>query len=233
MPLSRMSRGCLALGIAAASVLAASACGADAASHHHAGPAPDGAAPAPGVTTPVAGGTAPATDDGTEADAATRPAESDTPAGVFNAADVMFLQMMIPHHRQGAELAALAKARSAREPVRTLAAAIAATQGDEARTMTDWLRAWRQPLEAEPHAHDAHGGLHVTPAEEAEALAGLRGAAFDARFLNVLIAHQHNAVEMARTELKTGRNPQAVELARRIERSRSEQIRQMLAELSS
>ncbi|GII05336.1 DUF305 domain-containing protein [Planobispora takensis] len=163
---------------------------------------------------PAAGGTAPA-------------------AGPFNAADVMFLQMMIPHDRQGAELATLAETRSARERVRTLAAAIAATQGDEVRIMAGWLRAWRQPPEAEPHAHDAHGGLHATSPEEAVALAELHGAAFDTRFLNVLIAHQHNAVDMARTEVRTGRNPQVMELARRIDRSRSEQIRQMLTELSS
>ncbi|GIH97625.1 DUF305 domain-containing protein [Planobispora siamensis] len=154
-------------------------------------------------------------------------------AGPFNAADVMFLQMMIPHHRQGAELATLAETRSTRERVRTLAAAIAATQGDEAQTMAGWLRAWKQPPEAEPNAHDAHGGLHATSPEEAVTLAELHGAAFDTRFLNVLIAHQHNAVEMARTEVRTGRNAQVVELARRIDRSRSEQIRQMLTELSS
>ncbi|WP_197287237.1 DUF305 domain-containing protein [Planomonospora sphaerica] len=154
-------------------------------------------------------------------------------AGSFNDADVMFLQMMIPHNRQGAELAGLAGSRSARGTVKALAAAIAATQDQEAEAMAGRLERWRRPLEAEAHAHDAHGGLHVTGPEEAVALRRATGAAFDVRFLNVMVAHQHNAVEMARAEIRDGRHPEVVELARRIDLSRSAQIKAMLGELGS
>ncbi|MBG0826744.1 DUF305 domain-containing protein [Planomonospora sp. ID67723] len=211
----------LALALAAVSVLALPACGAAGATSHgsHGGH----------TARTAEGSAARASEPVPEGSAAPASASS----GAFNDADVMFLQMMIPHHRQGMEMAALAGTRSARDSVRTLAAAVGATQGDEAAVMTRWLEGWKQPLTAEAGAHDAHGGLHATRPEEITELAKLTGAEFDARFLNVLVAHQHNAVEMARTEIRTGRHPRVKQLARMIDQSRSAQIREMLGELAS
>ncbi|GGL28509.1 hypothetical protein GCM10014719_32490 [Planomonospora parontospora subsp. antibiotica] len=235
----------LALALAVTGVLALSGCGTAAASPgHHAGPhaghaarvpaadpAPATAAPA---TTPASAGTVPASDGPAGTGRASAGREGGrTGTGSFNDADVMFLQMMIPHNRQGVELAGLAGSRSARGTVKALAAAIAATQDQEAEAMAGRLGRWGRPLEAEAHAHDAHGGLHVTGPEEAGMLRKATGAAFDVRFLNVMVAHQHNAVEMARAEIRDGRHPEVVELARRIELSRSAQIKAMLGELGS
>ncbi|GII01354.1 DUF305 domain-containing protein [Planobispora takensis] len=221
-----MKRSAIALACAAvAGMLTVSACGTGAAAHGEA--AGHGGHAVPASAAPAGGDKAPA-----GADDASAPAGTGA-SGSFNDADVMFLQMMIPHHRQGAEMAGAAETRSPREEIRTMAAAIAATQGYEAETMTGWLEAWGRPLTAaDPHAHDAHGGLHATSPAEIVKLRRLKGAAFDTRFLNVLVAHQHNAVEMARTEIRTGRNAQVVELARRIEQSRLAQIKQMLAEMN-
>ncbi|GGS78381.1 lipoprotein [Planobispora rosea] len=215
-----MKRSALTL-VLVLSTLTVSACGSTDASHHRTG---HGAHGSGGTTHATERVTEQVTDGGTGAG---------TTAGAFNAADVMFLQMMIPHDRRGVELAMLAATRSSREEVRTLAAEIVAAQSDQVQVMTDRLTAWKQPLEAEAHAHDAHGGLHVTGPEVVTELAALKGAAFDTAFLNVLIGHQHNALDMARTEVRTGRNPETVELARQIERFRSEQVKRMLAELSS
>ncbi|WP_449061570.1 DUF305 domain-containing protein [Planomonospora algeriensis] len=235
----------LTFALAVTGVLALSGCGTAAASHgHHAGHAarvpagqPASAATAPASTGRAETGgaetggaeTGGAETGGANGSAGTAPAGT----GSFNDADVMFLQMMIPHNRQGTELAGLAGTRSARSAVKTLAAAIAVTQEQEAEAMAGRLERWGRPLEAEAHAHDAHGGLHVTSPEEAEALRGVTGDAFDVRFLNVMVAHQHNAVEMARAEVRDGRHPEVVELARRIELSRSAQIKAMLGELGS
>ncbi len=84
----------------------------------------------------------------------------------------------------------------------------------------------------DPHAHADHGGLPATGPEQIAALARTTGAEFETGLLNLLIAHQHNAVELARTELRTGLDPQIKELARRIERSRTAQIDQMLTMLA-
>ncbi|MGI5211917.1 DUF305 domain-containing protein [Plantactinospora sp. CA-290183] len=160
---------------------------------------------------------------------AASPTPSTTPGG-FNAADVMFLQMMVTHHGQGLELVRLAESRARRDELRTLAAAIDVTQAAERETMRAWLRGWGRATEADPdaHAHADHGGLPITGPEQIAALAGATGARFETDFLNLLIGHQHNAVELARTELRSGTNPEVKELARRIELSRTAQIDQML-----
>jgi uncharacterized protein (DUF305 family) len=146
----------------------------------------------------------------------------------FNGTDVMFLQMMLPHHGQGVRIARLAKDRAARPEVRTLAAAIESTQLTEIKAMAGWLRAWRRPPRAPAHAHAGHGGMPETRESEIEALARATGPGFERAFLNTLIAHQDDAVQIARMEVSAGLDPRARDLARRIDRSRSAQIRQML-----
>jgi uncharacterized protein (DUF305 family) len=150
--------------------------------------------------------------------------------GDFNKADVMFLQMMVQHHDQGVRIARTAQARPLRPQVRTLAKAIESTQAQEITTMTGWLHAWRHPLTANAHEHAAHGGM---PQTSETAIAALRRSGDEHRFLNTLIAHQDDAVQLARQEIATGRNSQVKELAIRIDRSRTAQVQQMLAWLAA
>ncbi|MFY1688064.1 DUF305 domain-containing protein [Plantactinospora sp. WMMB782] len=184
-------------------------------------PAPAGtggpvAAPAPAPTgrTPAATGSAPAT----------------PPAGTFNDTDVMFLQMMVTSHGQGLALVRLAPERARQEELKILAAAIEVTQEAEQRTMRDWLRGWGHSPSADPaaHAHADHGGLPVLDPAQLAALARTSGARFETDFLNLLIGHQHSAVELARMETRSGSHPEVRELARRIDVSRTAQIDQML-----
>lgn len=153
---------------------------------------------------------------------------SPSAAGV-NATDVMFVQMMLPHHRQGIQIVRLAKDREPREEVRILAAAIDTTQSAEVDTMMGWLRAWQQPeTPADPHAHDAHGGVPETSLAAIAALQKATGADFDRRFLDTMIAHQDDAIQLARMELATGLDPGAKNFARRVDQSRTAEIKQML-----
>ncbi|WP_329791015.1 DUF305 domain-containing protein [Lentzea sp. DG1S-22] len=141
--------------------------------------------------------------------------------------DVMFLQMMLPHHRQGVEMVALARDRARNEELRMLAAAIEKTQVAEADTMRNWLTSWGEPLTAPPDSHAGHGGMRQSDPEEVARLSALRGAEFDERLLNVMIAHQDDAVQMARWEVGSGANQEVKDLADRIEKSRTAQIGMM------
>lgn len=141
--------------------------------------------------------------------------------------DVMFLQMMIPHHEQGVSMVALAKDRASDEDLRMLAAAIEPTQLTEVGTMKNWLTTWGEPLTAPPDSHAGHGGVRRTKPEEITRLEALRGKEFDQRLLNVLIAHQDDAVQLARWEAGSGAHGEVKELAGRIERSRTAQIDMM------
>lgn len=175
---------------------------------------------------------------GTTSEAA-GPAESkpggaaDASAG-HNAADVMYLQMMVAQHRQGLEMVRLAADRSRRKEVKRLAAAVETTQTDELRRMTSWLKAWSKPatLDGPPPAHAFHGARPATGAKEIEALKQTEGARFETAFLNLFIGHQHNAVEMSRREMKEGADPATKAFAERVTQSRTGQIKLMLGLLN-
>jgi uncharacterized protein (DUF305 family) len=160
------------------------------------------------------------------ADSSTAPAAEN--AAAFNDTDVMFAQMVVPHHTQGVEIAELAVARSTDEQIKTLAAAIAATQKDEASRAAGWLRDWKKPAKAAHTEHEGHGGDRLTPAAQITKLKAAKGAEFDKQFLNTLVAHQDDAIQIARLESAKGENPQAKALAKSMEQSRAEQITMML-----
>ncbi|GAT67419.1 lipoprotein [Planomonospora sphaerica] len=146
----------------------------------------------------------------------------------FNSADVMFLQMMVVHNGQGVELARLARGREVREEVGTLAAAIAVTQEAETAAMAGRLRDWGQPPTAPPDEHAAHGGMPETAAREIASVADAAPADFERAFLNMMIAHQDDAAQLARAEAIAGLHPEVRELAGRIDASRTAQVERML-----
>ncbi|MCG5218766.1 DUF305 domain-containing protein [Streptosporangium sp. KLBMP 9127] len=160
--------------------------------------------------------------------------ERETPAAAdtVSAADVMFLQMMIEHHKQSIEIVRLASKKATTEEVRTLAGAIAVTEATEVHTMMERLHSWDQPLSASADAHAGHGGMPQTSAKEMTALRKADRADFDRDFLNLLIAHLDDSVQMADEEVAKGANPPTVELARRISRAQTAQIDHMLGLLA-
>jgi uncharacterized protein (DUF305 family) len=147
-----------------------------------------------------------------------------------NGTDVMFLQMMIVHIGQGAELARIAAARASDPQVRDLAKAITATQAEEAQIMTGWLTGWSEPVTVahDPAAHASHGGLPAVATEQVEALRAAPSSEVDRTFLTLMIGHQHNAVEWTDMVATAGHNPETKDLARRVKESRADQIALML-----
>ncbi|CUU57955.1 Uncharacterized conserved protein, DUF305 family [Parafrankia irregularis] len=138
-------------------------------------------------------------------------------AGDHNAADVMFAQMMIPHHQQAVEMAELAPGRATDPAVLTLAQQIGTAQAPEIATMTGWLDAWGEPtaMPGGGHGGGGHGteGMGMMSESDMAALRGASGPAFDRMFCEMMIRHHEGAIEMARTEQRDGRFPDAVALA--------------------
>ena len=104
-------------------------------------PAPPAAAPS-GATT---GGPAPYPPITTNP-AAIAAARADSVQHPWTAADARFMTMMVPHHAQALEMAALAPERAASAQVRTLAARITNGQLDEIRIMRQWLADRQLPV---------------------------------------------------------------------------------------
>ncbi|MGC5010806.1 DUF305 domain-containing protein [Streptosporangium sp. DT93] len=152
-----------------------------------------------------------------------------TAAGVaFNAQDVMFLQMMVPHNAQVVGLVRLVREREVRPEVRELAEAIGVTQERESASMSALLAGWGQPATAQDDEHAAHGGMPGVSEEEIEALTAAPAAEFERRFLDMMIAQQDDASQMARVEVATGLHSQVTEMAGRVDVSRGAQIARML-----
>jgi uncharacterized protein (DUF305 family) len=166
---------------------------------------------------------------GTAREKATPPGPAATAAVSpgFNSTDVMFVQMIIPHHRQGIAIAEIGAERATRADIKVLASAIVATQRDEVARLEGWLRVWNQPATADPAAHAPHGGMPGTTEKEIAKLRKASPAALDQAFLDMLIAHQDDAVRLARFETAGGENVNALGYARQVDESRSAQIEQM------
>ncbi|MFI7638878.1 DUF305 domain-containing protein [Nonomuraea sp. NPDC049400] len=150
------------------------------------------------------------------------------PSATFNDADVMFAQMMIPHHQQAVEMADLADTRASDKEIKDLAAKIKAAQDPEIQTMQGWLTAWGKPM---PSGDMDHGMGHDMPGmmseEDMKKLADAKGTAFDRQFAQLMIAHHEGAIEMAHTEQSKGSNPEAKELAKTIEAAQQAEVEQM------
>ncbi|WP_106397070.1 DUF305 domain-containing protein [Actinocorallia populi] len=168
---------------------------------------------------------------------ATPPASSPAAAGQHNDQDVAFAQGMIPHHRQAVTMADLAPGRAGSQAVKDLAVQIKKAQDPEITTMSGWLTAWGEEVPAEDmpgmdhgadHGAGEHGGMPGMMSEaDMTELAGLSGAAFDTRFLEMMIAHHQGAVTMATTEKEQGAYAPAKDLAAAIITGQSTEIDQM------
>jgi uncharacterized protein (DUF305 family) len=133
----------------------------------------------------------------------------------FGPADVTFVRALLPRHQAGIVLAGVGADRASRPEVRTMAAAIVATQRDEVARMTEWLAAWKQAPASAAAGPD---------------LAELRAAgqpAFDRRFLSLLIEQQQDAVRLAQAEEAAGSNVNARSFATEVRLSRQAQIKQL------
>ncbi|GAA4560460.1 DUF305 domain-containing protein [Planotetraspora kaengkrachanensis] len=120
------------------------------------------------------------------------------------AADVRFAEMMIPHHRQALEMAALAPDRTTEPLVRAIARRIESGQGPEIAVMTSWLESLGR---AAPDGHDHDGGGYgMATLQEMNRLRTVRGAAFDDMFLRLMIRHHEGAITMAGEELGKGQD---------------------------
>ncbi|WP_392545279.1 DUF305 domain-containing protein [Oryzobacter telluris] len=125
--------------------------------------------------------------------------------------DVMFAQMMIPHHQQAIEMAdfALAGSSGASPEVRALAEQIARAQGPEIVLMQGWLRSWGA-ASGMPMGHDMTGMMSDADMVELERATG---PGFDRRWLTMMIEHHEGAITMAEDVVQRTQNPDVEKLA--------------------
>lgn len=161
---------------------------------------------------------------------------------VFNEADVEFASQMIPHHADALLMVDMVQGREVSPELTALAEDIRAAQAPEIELMTDWLTAWDEPVPETARDHvNSHSEDHGSHGEgsESEDMGGmdgmegmegmdeleqLEGAAFEERWLELMVEHHEGAIDMARTEQEEGRFADTVALAEDIEAAQSAEI---------
>ncbi|MDP9889924.1 DUF305 domain-containing protein [Pseudarthrobacter enclensis] len=143
-----------------------------------------------------------------------------------NQADIMFAQMMIPHHSQAVEMSDIILAKSGMPAeVAALATKIKAAQAPEIQQMTGWLAGWGIPTAMGDHS--GHGMTGMVDDAGIEKLKSATGADAAKLFLEQMIGHHEGAIEMAQQEISAGKSPDAVKLGHDIVDAQQAEITRM------
>jgi len=159
--------------------------------------------------------------------------DSSTEASVtssdFNDGDIMFAQMMIPHHEQAVVMSDYALENTSNPEVLALAEQIKAAQQPEIEQMTSWLEEWGVPVMSGMDAmgaHAGHGMSGMITDEQLDELAGATDADFDVLYLAYMIDHHEGAIDMAQSVVDS-QDPRVAALAAAIIEAQRAEIVQM------
>ncbi|WP_026414363.1 DUF305 domain-containing protein [Actinomadura oligospora] len=150
--------------------------------------------------------------------------------GPHNKQDVMFAQMMIPHHRQAVDMAKTVAAKGADPKVKGLAGRVEKAQAPEIEKMSGWLKGWGESVPAVgDHAMEGVdqdlGGM-MSPKQMAD-YNKATGKALDEQFLTLMVDHHKGAITMAEDEKQNGSSPEAKALAGAIIKAQQAEIAEM------
>ena len=144
----------------------------------------------------------------------------------FNDADVIFAQMMIPHHQQAIAMSdiALDPNSQASAAIIALATQIKGAQDPEISQMKNLLTNWGKSMEMGSMHHSSmmDGMLSL---EEMDTLGQLKGAEFDKAWAKGMIAHHEGAIAMANEVLANGKNSEILALANAVVSGQSAEIK--------
>lgn len=153
-------------------------------------------------------------------------------ATVSDGIDRHFIEQMIPHHEGAIEMATLAREKSKRPEIQTLAKAIITSQSGEITQMRSWYKNWYgSDVPADSNIGMGmgrgmmHGGMMGGQTSDIEALK--TAADFDTAFLQEMIPHHQMAVIMANMLLSGSNRPEMKRLAQDIIDAQEAEIEQM------
>jgi uncharacterized protein (DUF305 family) len=142
----------------------------------------------------------------------------------YSSQDIMFAEMMIPHHQQAIEMSDLALKNSTNPEVLALAQEIKDAQAPEIEQMKSWG--------ASSMAHMGHMMDGMLSDEEISELAAASGSEFDRLFLEGMIKHHEGAIEMAEMVVDS-KNDEVAALANAIIEAQRAEIATMKELLSA
>jgi uncharacterized protein (DUF305 family) len=141
----------------------------------------------------------------------------------YTGADIMFLQMMIPHHQQAIDISNLAIKASSDPELLELAKIIARDQAAEIKQMKAWLKD-AGASEEMGHSMDGMGGMLND--DELAALSAATGKEFDTLWLKGMTEHHDGAIHMTQM-IEDAQNADIKAFGAKVIKDQSEQIAQM------
>ena len=147
-------------------------------------------------------------------------------SGELSSDEIMFLQMMIPHHQQAIDISDLALTISADPELLALAKDIRDEQAAEIVTMKAWLDAAGADLD--PGHSMGHGMGGMLSDSELTALKSATGKSFDLLWLKGMTGHHDGAIDMA-TMIENAKNAEIKSFGEGIVASQSAQNKAMAA----
>jgi uncharacterized protein (DUF305 family) len=141
----------------------------------------------------------------------------------YTGADIMFLQMMIPHHQQAIDISNLAMKASSDPELLELAKIIARDQAAEIKQMKAWLKD-AGASEDMGHSMDGMGGMLND--DELAALSAATGKEFDTLWLKGMTEHHDGAIHMTQM-IEDAQNVDIKAFGAKVIKDQSEQIAQM------
>ena len=136
--------------------------------------------------------------------------------------EIMFAQMMIPHHEQAISMSEIALKKSRNQAILKLSNQIKSLQGTEKSQLAYWLKATDSSMTMD---HDMQmSGMLTT--KELASLKRLTGTQFDRKFLQLMIKHHQGALEMLDL-ISDSKNMEAKALAKAINSAQSKEITSM------
>ena len=151
-------------------------------------------------------------------------ASSENSGAEYSAQDIMFAEMMIPHHEQAIEMSDIALAKSQNSEVLALATQIKNAQAPEIAQMKTWGG-------SHMGSHAGHMMDGMLTDEEMRALSVAMGQEFDRLFLEGMIKHHEGAIDMAEMVVEST-NQEVSTLANAIITAQKEEIVRMKELLS-
>lgn len=139
-------------------------------------------------------------------------------------ADIMFLQMMIPHHQQAVDISNLALTKSKDPELLALATAIRDGQADEIVQMKQWLADAGASLDMGHSMGDSMGGM--LNEQQLAALKNASGSTFDRLWLEGMTGHHDGALHMTQM-IEDASNPTIKKFGQDIVALQTAQIEQM------
>jgi uncharacterized protein (DUF305 family) len=142
----------------------------------------------------------------------------------YSPSEILFLQMMIPHHEQAVAISGMAESQTQNAAVLEIAKRIPGAQQPEIDQMKKLLDDAGLPT-----LIDNDMGMNgMIPQSEIDKLSQVQDAAFDKLFLAAMILHHEGAIKMTSPVLDSS-NPDIKQLAENITKIQTSEIAEMKA----